>query len=78
MARQTSEHVVTLTVVVTAEGLDARDAVNVAEQAVREALTRAPLTTRTYAGHERRVEIDAIAEIGAAFRAGILAVRPTT
>lgn len=71
-------HVVALTVFVRAEGVDARDAANVAEEALRQTFagSDAAVTIRTYAGHERHATILEVTEVGAALRAGVLAVRP--
>lgn len=76
MSHEITDHVVGVAVFVRAQGVDPHDAANVAEQALRQALGTTDITVHTYAGHERTASVLDVAEVGAAFRAGDLAVTP--
>lgn len=83
----TSRYQVALTVFVIAEGVDERDAHNVARQAVVEALGESEgqyprqwpqLTTRTHTDKPRTVEVNGVMTTAAAFTTGALTVHPNT
>lgn len=75
MSGEIGRHMVTLTVVVEADGRGLGDAMNVARNAVAQALEGGELTTHTYTGIERTVSVRSVDEIGAAFRNGDLAIQ---
>ncbi|GGM84756.1 hypothetical protein GCM10012275_64350 [Longimycelium tulufanense] len=78
MTDSLSRHPVAVTVFLDSEGVDARDAHHVGEQAVRQALAAAgdTLTTRTYTGHQRTARVVDVMLTGAALRDGALVLQP--
>jgi len=87
MTDELPKHLVAVTVFTLAEGVDYNDACYVAENAIGVALREtmdqdgvtSPLTllAHTFAGYERRVVIEDIAETSRAIARGSLTVRPT-
>jgi hypothetical protein len=86
--KQIGRYEVALTVFVVAEGVDERDAHNVARQAMTEALDTSDdgvfprqwtqLTTRTHTGRPRTAQVTGVMTTAAAFTTGALTVTPST